>query len=183
MITLHPEQAALLGAALFVGVVARRLPRAVLWVVLGGVSFVLSTAWARYDMPYPPWFTGMCDAFFCIGLHHYGKQKWESRLYNLFQLSVLLSIGQLIGFFRNVVELAEFLGLNEGVIEPHQVYVIGLETINWLALFLILAAAVVTPERLHGRVYPGRDTAPRIRWAQRALHAQRASPPWAEGPE
>lgn len=161
---LHPEQVALLGAAIIVGALTRRMPRAALWIVLGGLSFAASTAWGRYDLPYPPWFTGICDALLCVAVHYGGQQRWEMRLYNLYQFSILWSLGHLVG-----------------VIEPHLTYVLGLEAINWLALLLILAAAVVTPERMDGRVHASWVPPRRLRWAQRALHAQRASPPWSEG--
>jgi hypothetical protein len=158
-------QIALLVAALITAAVSRHQPRALLWISAGAASFVLSTAWARYGLPYPAWFTGVCDATVCLLVYFFGRQKWEMGIGYLFQASVLLSIGYLTG-----------------VIGPHYAYVIGLEAINWAALLLINLTVVASMLGRNG-VHFGWGTRGSIRWTDRALHAKRQEPPFTKVPQ
>lgn len=153
-------QIALLVGAVVVAALAWRIPRAIMWIIAGALSFVASTAYARFDLPYPPAFTAACDVAVCLGVYFFGQLRWELHLWRLFQLSVLVSIAHLAG-----------------VIGPHYAYIVALETINWLALFLIAGTAIMARVGENG-MGSGRWTDRRLRWANRTLHEKRATAPF-----
>lgn len=152
-------QIALAIGAVIAVAVAWRVPRAAMWILAGAMSFIASTAWARYGMPYPPVFTGLCDAAICLGIYFFGKSAWEMRLWRLFQASVLVSLLYFVG-----------------VIGPHWAYIVALEAINWLALLLIIGFGVV--ER-YGNAARWRSDS-RVRWAFHTLRAERPERPFSE---
>lgn len=87
----------LLIGAIVVAIISRRLPRSRIWIAAGIVSFVVTTAWARYSMPYPPAFTLAVDAGVCLLIYFFGEEEWEDKVYTIFQLSVLISLVYLAG--------------------------------------------------------------------------------------
>ncbi len=155
-------QIALLIGALVTAVLSWHLQRALLWIFAGAASFVLSTAYARYGLPYPAAFTAACDVAVCLLVYFFANLKWEMGIGYLFQGSVLLSIGHLIG-----------------VIEPHRSYVMGLEGVNWLALLFINTTVVTLwlgSNGIPARRYPRSG----VRWAHDSLFQKRAEPPWSK---
>jgi hypothetical protein len=156
--------ALLIGAAL-TAALSWRLPRSLLWISAGVASFVLSTAWARYGLPYPAWFTGVCDASVCLLVYFFGRLKWEMGIGYLFQASVLLSIGYLTG-----------------VIGPHYAYIVGLEAINWAAL-LFINLTVVTSLLGKNGVRSSWGARGGVRWADRALQSKRTEKPFTHVPQ
>ena len=116
----------LLIGALVTAIVARHLPRAWLWIASGSLSFVASSAYWKFGLPHHGAFTLVCDSLVCLSIYFAGREQWETRLYNVFQFSVLISILRMAGF------------LDYGV-----VYAGMLELCNLAALALITGTAIL----------------------------------------
>jgi hypothetical protein len=160
-------QVALAVFAAVVVVVTWNLPRSVFWISLGALSFIASTAWARYDFPMEPFFTAVCDAAVCLAIFFLAQLKWELMLFRLFQASVLISLTYygLTVFWPSVAS--------------HYVYVTLLEIINWLALLLIFGTGIIQSAGVHGdAAISGWDRS--VRWAERTLLAPRTSHPFPD---
>lgn len=157
------QVALFLGAAL-VALIARRLDRSLLWIAAGAVSFIASTAWARYHLPMPALFTACCDAAVCFAIYVHAKQVWELLLYQLFRASVLISV-VFVGFT---------IFAKSG---PSSTYIALLEAVNWIALLLILGTAAVQRIEANGgaALYLGRDI---VRWTRDALFAPKRPHSW-----
>lgn len=154
-------QIALLIGATITALISSHLPRAWLWIGCGAVSFIASTAYARYGLPYPPAFTLACDAAVCLAIYGLAKEKWELLAYDVFRLSVLISLLHLFG-----------------AIESHWLYVVALELCNWLALLVIGGTAI-----LAGVAGENSTFGPwlvRLRGAQLSLRKARPARPWYE---
>ena len=153
-------QMALVIGALIAALIAFRLPRAWRWIAAGAASFVASTAYYRYGLPYYPAFTLVCDASVCLAVYAFAKERWEERIYNIFQLSVLISLLYM-----------------SNVIADHWLYVVSLELLNWAALLTIGGTAIL--DRIKGNVGNPHDH----RWADIrspniALRQARTTHPW-----
>ena len=155
-------QIALLAGALLTGLASWRLPRAWAWICVGAAAFVVSATYARHGLPYPSAFNAACDVTVCLLVYFFGRLKWEMAIGYLFQASVLLSIGNLIG-----------------VIEPHYAYIVGLEAINWAALLLINMTVVTSRFAAYG-VRPRRHPWSGVRVAHSSLFSQRKRPPFTQ---
>lgn len=153
-------QLALLIGALVVLVASWRLPRARHLLVLGALSFVASTAYARYDLPYPPAFSIACDAFVCLWIYHTATEEFELWVWRAFQGMVLVNLLFLVG-----------------VIGPHSAYVQALELLNWAALAIIGGTALVEGLKGYGGNFGG-GWARLLLYSRRSLRAQRTSDPW-----
>ena len=140
-------QIALLIGAIFVSLISLHIPRAHIWILAGGASFVASTAYARFGLPYPPAFTLACDAAVCLSIYFLCSERWEEWLFRVFQLSVLVSLIYLAG----PLTVGGFT-----ITMSHYLYVVMLELCNWIALFLIGGTAVGEWVRRHedsARIY------------------------------
>lgn len=153
-------QTALVIGALITALIAFRLPRAWRWIAAGAVSFVASTAYYRYGLLYYPAFTLVCDAAVCLSVYAFARERWEERIYNIFQLSVLISLLYM-----------------SNVIADHWLYIVSLELLNWAALLTIGGTAIW--DRIKGNASSpyGR------RWANLhrsniSLRQARSSNPW-----
>lgn len=128
---MNEYQSILLLFAIFIGVISPNLPRAWLWIGCGAASFFLSTAYARYGLPHAPAFTLACDSAVCLAVYFFGAERWEiSGIYRIFQASVLISILRL-----------------SNIIADQWTYVVALEILNWVALFLIGATSILDRAR------------------------------------
>lgn len=127
-------QLLLLIGAVVVASLTVRLPRAHYWLLAGGASFVFSTAWARYALPYPPAFTLSCDAAVCLLIYFFGRERWEEHVYKIFQLSVLISLVYLAG----PIEIGSIM-----ITMNHWFYIVLLELCNWAALAVIGGTAIM----------------------------------------
>jgi len=112
--------------ALITAYIARGLPRAWLWIAAGALSFAASSAYWKLGLPHHGAFTLVCDSLVCLSIYFIGREQWETRLYNVFQFSVLISILRMAGF------------LDYGV-----VYAGMLELCNLAALLLIGGTAIL----------------------------------------
>lgn len=153
-------QLALAIGAIITALVAFRLPRSWRWIMAGALSFSASTAYYRYGLPSYPAFTLICDATVCLSVYAFARERWEERIYNIFQLSVLISLLYM-----------------SNVIANHWLYVVVLELLNWAALLTIAGTAIW--DRIKGNAGSpyGR------RWANLhssniALRSARRSNPW-----
>lgn len=160
MIVMNEFQAALLIGALITAIIAFRLPRAWRWIAAGAASFVASTAYYRYGLPYYPAFTLVCDAAVCLSVYAWARERWEEKIYHIFQLSVLISLLYM-----------------SNVIADHWLYVVSLELLNWAALLTIGGTALL--DRIKGNAGSPYDR----RWSNihssdLALRASRRSHPW-----
>lgn len=155
-------QMALLGGAVITMILSTRLNRAALWIFAGGVSFILSTAYARHGLPYPPFATMMCDAGVCLAIYFLADRQWEIWLFRIFQASVLVSLCYLTG-----------------LIGPHYWYITILEVLNWLALVLIAGTAILQFKGVEGNAWGSHRNRDRdISGAYPALFAPRKDNPF-----
>lgn len=150
---MNEYQFALLIGAAITALITYRTPRALLWIGVGALSFVLSTLYGRTGLPFPAAITALCDAGVCFAIYFAAKARWEMYLFLLFQGSVLVSTMYLAG-----------------IIGPHWAYIAFLEGINWLALGVIGGTAALSwvghAGRHHNRLVHY------LRGADRALHAE-----------
>lgn len=113
--------------ALLVSVLARDLPRARIWIFVGGVDFFLTTIY--YDLGFPKHsaITLMADASVCLLLYFFAREEWEVKgLYRIFQLSVLFSLFHMAKIITDDVTYASVL-----------------ELCNLMALFVIGGTAIL----------------------------------------
>lgn len=116
----------LLVMALVTLFVSRKLPRAWMWIFAAFCSFLFSAVYWRLGLPHHPAFTAFSDSAVCLSIYFLGQEKWELKLYKVFQFSVLISLLKLGGF------------VPEGVWYPAI-----LEIINVVALLLISGTAIL----------------------------------------
>ena len=129
----------LVSIAVVVWLLARDLPRARLWIALGGADFFLTTIYYDLGLPNHPAMTLAADASVCLTIYFLAKEEWEVKgLYRIFQLSVLFS----------VLKLAKF-------IEDDVTYATLLELANLAALICIGGTAIMNRANAHGHGYLG----------------------------
>ncbi len=113
-------QFALLIGALVTTIAAWRLPHAALWVAVAAANFAAGSIYQHLGLPHHTFAVMMLDAGVCILIYFLAREVWEENLYNLYRLSVLISILRL-----------------SGVVDSNMLYVIALELVNWAILTLI----------------------------------------------
>lgn len=157
-------QTALLVGAVTTALMSWNVPRAVLWISLGGLSFLLSAAWQAHGMPYRDAFGAATNVAICLALYALAEKKWEMRVWNCFHAMILL----------------DFLHM-AGLIPSNYWLIVSLEIANWTAL-LIIGAAGITEWAGAGNsyrlVYPRRAD-----FLRRALHEERTDPPFWKAQE
>lgn len=99
---------------------AWRLPNAALWIGVAAANFAIGSVWQHLGLPLHTFTVMMLDAGVCILIYFLAREVWEENLYNLYRLSVLISILRL-----------------SGVVDSNMLYVIALELVNWAILALI----------------------------------------------
>lgn len=113
-------QTSLLIGAVGTALLCHREPRALLWIAVGAMNFVVTAAFETRWPAWHPYFTGFADASVCLAIYFIGRHKWEMMVWRIFQTSVLVSI--------------LFIA---GLIPSHYAYIAGLEACNWAALVVI----------------------------------------------
>lgn len=160
---MNQYEVALLIMALVTAFVARGLPRAWLWLSVGALSFIISATWWRLGLPYHPAATLACDSLVCLTIYSLAKEEFEIWLFNLFRLSVLISLLKLFG-----------------VINENLVYASALEGVNVLALLLIGCTGILAGTANGCHTFGSWvGSLPRLR---RALRAARRTPRWFDVP-
>ncbi len=157
---LNEFQLAILVGAIIAALISYKLPRALLWMFLGGTVAVACDFYYAYGLPRPAAFTLASDALLCLSIHWFAKERWELRIFNIYQLSVLISLLRL-----------------PGVIASPYVYTLLLELLNWAALLFIAGTAIL------GRVGAGdylfyRDWRSRVHRAYTYLRSPRETAHW-----
>lgn len=126
----NPWAYSLIGLALAAMFASRDVPRAWMWIGIGGASFVASSLFwdfASDDLRLAhPIFTFTCDALVCVCLHKWTEEKWELGVFLAFLTSVFASLLRIGGF-----------------IPDHIVYASLLELCNLCALLVIGGTGVV----------------------------------------
>lgn len=164
---IHPEQWALIAATVATVSYAWRLPHAVQWISLGILSFVSSTAWARYGFPWPPLF-GLCTDFAVwIVIYHYAQKRWELAFAWMFLGMIAVDLVALGGMVFNVPLLSNWWR------------VLLLELLNYGALGVI--AATARTQEVGSGISRGRRSGS-LDFVRRALHRQRSHPPFTRVP-
>jgi len=156
---MNQYEVALLIMALVTAFVARGLPRAWLWISVGALSFVVSATWWRLHLPYHPAATLVCDALVCLTIYSLAREEFEIWLFNLFRLSVLVSLLKLFG-----------------VIQENLIYAAALECVNFAALLLLGGTGILAGTANGGHTFGSWIGS--FRRLRRALRAARRSPPW-----
>lgn len=106
----NPWAYSIVVLALVVMVIARGVPRAWLWVGVGGSSFIASSLYWDYgNQQLHPIFTFTCDALVCVTLHMRANEKWELGIFAAFLLSCFCSLLKIGLFIQNDVLYAQFL--------------------------------------------------------------------------
>jgi hypothetical protein len=131
-----PYTFTLIAIAAIVWNLAAHLPQARMWIVAGAMSFFASTIYVDAGLPYHPAFTLVCDACVCLSVYFLGKEEWEKRIYNVFQLSVLISI----------IRMSK-------LIDDSVVYAAALEICNLMALLFIGGTAIIDRISANGHGY------------------------------
>lgn len=158
---MHWYQTALLVGAVIVGILAWNVPRAVLWISLGGMSFVAGSGWHDAGLPHGAAFGAFTNFMICFALYAVAELRWEMRVWNCFHLMIVLDILYLTGF-----------------IESHYDFAVGLEIANWMALLVIGAAGLM--QRIGHGVFSGRDYSSGVSLFRNALYSKRRDRPFWE---
>lgn len=155
-------QGALLVGAIGTAALCRKDKRALGWIAAGAANFVITAAYEAYGLPYHPAFTGFADASLCLAIYFVGRYRWEMRLWNVLQLSVMVSILRMLG-----------------VIQSHYDYIVALEVCNWMALGVIGGTrALQLVDRNLGWERSYRGAHQRIHLVVHSLREKRATPPF-----
>lgn len=107
--------------------------RAWLWLLVGASSYILSTAYARAELPLHPFVAALCDIATCILIYRFAREKWELPLFTAFQISVLVNFAMLV-----FLVALRVTGVPRGNIDTP--YAVLLESVNWVALAIIIGA-------------------------------------------
>jgi hypothetical protein len=160
---MHWYQFALLAGAVIAAALAWNVPRAVLWISLGGLSFLASSWWHDAGFPYGAAFGAATNLAVCYAIYALAQLRYELRVWNAFHLMILIDLLRMAG-----------------VIKTHYTFAVSLELANWLAILIIGTTGIL--ERVHnGR----RDFSWRPGWVhhlRRALVSERKRPPFWKAP-
>lgn len=156
---MHWYQTALAIGAVIACALAWDVPRAVMWISLGALSFVASSWWHDVGLPYGAAFGAGTNIGICFLLYAYAELRWEMRLWNVFHLMIVIDLLNLFG-----------------VVRSHYDYAVALELANWMALLLIGATGI--SERAGHGVSAGHFDPRRPGLVHRALWSERSHPPF-----
>ena len=156
---MHWYQTALAIGAVIACVVAWNVPRAVIWVALGALSFVVSSWWHDAGLPYGAAFGAATNVAICLLIYAIAELRWELRLWNCFHLMIVLDLLSLTG-----------------VVKSHYDFAVALELANWLALLVVIVTGIT--ERAGRGVPTGLRGVSRTGLVYRALWAERSHPPF-----
>ena len=153
------ELALLIGA--FIAAAASRFElRVVLWIAAGVADYVVSSAYYALGLPFHPFFTAMADCSVCLAIYFLARYRWELWLWRAFQLSVAVSILQMLRLLPGAYA-----------------YALMLEICNWLAIFVLMGKGLL--EALHyGFGDLDRHSAWGLPGAMRAVRAPRKEAPF-----
>lgn len=148
------------SAAVIAALLAWRIPRAVLWIGCGALSYITSAWWHNAGLPYGTVYGAATNLAICYAFWILADAKWEMRLWNFFHLMLVVDLLYIFGAIRDIF-----------------VFAVSLELINLAALIFIGGVGIM--ERVGG-VYSrrsrfgGSDLVYRALWAERSEHSR----PW-----
>lgn len=154
-------QSALLFAAVATTIVAWNLPHAALWILVAGVNFAAGSIYQHLGLPNHTFAVMMMDAAVCILTYFVAREVWETRLYNLYQLSVMISLLRL-----------------SGAIGSNTMYVVALELVNWAILALIGGTVMLNWIRADDHGLSHHDWRAHIHRVALSLREARHTPPF-----
>lgn len=159
-------QMALSIGAIIAMAVAWHVPRAVHWICLGALSFVASTAYARYGFEYPAIFGAITDVAIWLVIYHYAEKRWEIAFAACFQAMIAADLIYAFGEITGAWMVSNWLR------------VVILEAFNWAALAVVFLTALTEPA--HGVSPTRRGDARGLGALGAALHRQRKEPPFTK---
>lgn len=150
----------MISAAAGAAVLAWNVPRAVVWIVAGAISYVTSAWWHNAGLPGAAYYGAATNLVICYLLWIFAVRRYEMRVWNCFHLMIILDLLYLSGF-----------------ITDHMLFAVSLEVVNLVALSIIALTGIL--ERAHGTAWNSRDpgwrgVVYRGLWKERSL----ASRPW-----
>lgn len=151
----------LLVGAIIVAALCVRMPRGLIWLGAGALSYIGSVIWWRVGLPHGAAVAGALDVAICLGIYFFGRFKWEMAIWRLFQASVA------INFLYQLSEVGVFVDI------PHDAYSSMLEAINWLVLLTIGGTAALQGVRVSHDVL-GISAWLNVRRVVLSLHEERA---------
>jgi len=131
---------ALIALAVFAGASSWNVPRAILWLSAGALSFVTSVWWHRYGMPGAILFGAVTNFVICVLLSRFAKTRWEMGVFNAFILMILIDGLYAAGF-------------------THSLYVVSVaqELVNAAAILIIASPGAVQRVERYG-LFHSRDS-------------------------
>lgn len=160
---------ALAAGCVLTAIIARELPRALVWLAVIAASFAASSVYWRTSLPHPVVFAGVCDAIAWLVIYAGAKRKWEMRLGNVVQAMILVNI---------VYGVLPVYGVEVSAFA----YGVLLDVCNWAALFLIGGTAWMQMVGAYGGTALARRPRSLLHRLGAALHAERKEPPWWRAP-
>ena len=154
----------LISAALIAGALAWRVPRAVIWIGLGVVSYVTSAMWHNAGLPYATAYGAATNLIICYLFWIFSNRRWEMRLWNFFHLMLVVDLLYIFGAIRDQFTFA-----------------VTLELINLAALIFIGLTGMF--DRVGDGIHSWASSPRRPDWVHRTLWAQRSvnsRPPWQQ---
>jgi len=106
----NPYAFALIIIALLVLALSWNVPRAKLWMAVGGASFFASSLWWDFgDQSVHHIFTMTGDMLVCLAVYNVAKEMWEAGIFLAFFLSVGVSLLRIVGSLPDGDMYASFL--------------------------------------------------------------------------
>lgn len=156
---MHWYHLALLAGAAGAAALAWNVPRAVLWISLGALSFVSSSWWHEAGLPYGAAFGAATNLAVCYAIYALAKLRYELRVWNAFHLMILIDILWMAG-----------------MIKSHYNFAVALEVANWLGILVIGATGIL--ERAGDGIAAHRSYTGWLGAIHRSLFEERKHPPF-----
>ena len=170
-------QTALLVGSCVTMLASWNLPRARFWILMGAVSFAISSWYWNAGLPYPSAFGAGTNLIICFFLYALAVQQWELRVWNCFHLMIAIDILWLLGWIDNAINFVNSFDIPafQIQVESHYVFAVMLELCNWLALAVIFTTGLL--ERFYvDRTHHGSDWL--LGAVSRSLRSKRALAPF-----
>ena len=116
----------LLIFAFITALISKNNIRGLVWISAAMLNFMLCIGYYELQLPHHPGFVLFLDLSLCIVIDIYRKYEWELQIYNLFRISVIVSICRIFE-----------LPLTETFYTP------VLELINWLVLIIVFNRSLI----------------------------------------
>lgn len=173
------------GAYIFAG----NLPRARLWLVLGALSFTVSSLYWAAGLPNPAIVGGVCDLVVCLVLYLLAHQWWEMRVWNCYHVMIVLNASYHIDSmdrpgWLTMLSFHNLWGWTASLAGVSEKFAYGalLDAANWVALVLIGGAAIAQAMVMQNAVASTRGSGGWRNLLVRRVLATRKIPAFWRGP-